>query len=494
MNFTSRSFPSRIADLGFSALVPNDWIMPDLPEETPDFQNPPVCFPLALLMAPYAAVVTVVVARPAYDDGSLQDWAAFLLNHNGLEPRAIGTLEIAGVPGLAGEAVQESEMGPMLVRFAFLEDGGRLINFSLSAPEALEGSVREAWFALLASFTLETPMGSRFTLEDHAVPPGPAGEEPSMPEAVEPSTASLEVPGFARFALADTASTLNPEHPLNVGMRDRGAGLVPRVLATDDGEKRATLGAGAIAALCDVPYGWHVIDDGRRTLVLDPGGEVQVSLHLIPREGRSTGEVLDAIEAQMRQDYPHPEFTRLSQGRIHALGARGIQDGEVALEQYHMLFPWREDGRVLRARVTSVPERSVDACNLAELILESCSFEAPASPEPAPPLPEDGPAWYRKATVLERENRLEEAERVIHEGCRDIGSAQATAELYLQRMMRLQRAGDRTGALEAYLKSRDFIHHYASCATSGGEGLALSAERDAFLQRLAAAYAGEPEA
>ena len=89
-------------------------------------------------------------------------WATYLLNHNQLKPRAIGSDNVAGVAAVIGEAVQESDLGMMLVRFAFLEDGGRLINLSLTAPEQLADAVRAAWFAMLASFTLETPKGSRF--------------------------------------------------------------------------------------------------------------------------------------------------------------------------------------------------------------------------------------------------------------------------------------------------------------------------------------------
>jgi hypothetical protein len=375
----------------------------------------------------------------------------------------------------------------MLVRFAFLEDGGRLINLSFSAPEPLADSVRGAWFTLLSSFTLESPQGSRFSAPSESTPSSP--EAPPVPEA-PPAPASDAPCTFGQFALADNAATLDREHPVNVSMRDRGAGLAPNVVSSSDDEKRATVAAGAIMAFCGVPYGWHVIDDGGRTLVLDPGGAIQISLNLLRQEDQSPAELLDSIEAQMRQDYPHPEFVRLAQGKIHALGARNIADGEQPLEQYHMLFPCHVDGMVLRARVTTIPDRRVDACNLAELILESCSGDAP--PRPAEQI--DGPAWYRKAAALEAQNRLEEAEKTIHDECQDIGFAQATAELYLQRMIRLQKNGDEPGALEAFKKSSGFIRFYASLATSGGEGVALSAERDEFRRRLVAAYGRDPEA
>ncbi|MEO6740290.1 MAG: hypothetical protein ABIP20_08560 [Chthoniobacteraceae bacterium] len=162
MQLTALTFPARIAELGFTAQLPADWIAHELPTEDADFSDPTKCVPLAIVTAPHAAIVFVFAARPAYEDGTLLDWATYLLNHNQLKPRAIGSDAVAGVPAVIGEATQESEVGTMLVRFAFLEDGGRLINLSLTAPELLADAVRDAWFAMLQSFTLETPKGSRF--------------------------------------------------------------------------------------------------------------------------------------------------------------------------------------------------------------------------------------------------------------------------------------------------------------------------------------------
>lgn len=157
-----RSFPARVAELGFTAQLPTDWISHELPREDADFSNPTTFLPLAIVTAPHAAMVFAFAARPAYDDGTLHDWAWYHLNHNQLQPRAVGPETIAGVPGISGEAVQASELGPMVVRFAFLEDGNRLLNLTLTAPELLADTVRDAWFAMLQSFTLETPRGSRF--------------------------------------------------------------------------------------------------------------------------------------------------------------------------------------------------------------------------------------------------------------------------------------------------------------------------------------------
>lgn len=70
----------------------------------------------------------------------------------------------------------------------------------------------------------------------------------------------------------------------------------------------------------------------------------------------------------------------------------------------------------------------------------------------------------------------------------------ATADMYRLRKLRLKAAGDDRGALDAFKKSSWFIFHYASLATSGGEGAALSDERDHFRARLVAEHGGDPQA
>jgi len=533
LHLQPRHFPARVADLGFTAQLPADWISHDLPAETVDVSDPTAFFPLAVVTAPHAALVFAFAARPAYDDGTLHDWTWFHLNHQGLKPRAVGAAQVAGLPAVMGEATQESELGTMVVRFAFLEDGGRLINLLFTAPELLEETVRPAWFAMLASFTLETPRGSRFTVEAgaQAIPapapvvetrPEPAPERTQAEAFAAMNSFGMRVPegvsrrkaSFFDFALASDAASLDPETPINVNLRERGIGLVPAIAATHDEARRATLHSGAIEAQLDVPYGWHVIDDGRRTLVFEPSGKVQVNLDLIPREGRSNVAILDAIEAQARADYPAPECTRVKLGAIKTLAVRHIADGDQPIEQFHLLVPFRDDTCVLRARVTATPEEATDACNLAGLILDSCVFDCfqqrdgeDEPEETSAPMTkrerkaarkkkvenDQPPVWWDEALALEARGELEAAENRIREGCPYIWSACATAKMYRLRMNRLKAAGDEAGALEAFKKSSDFIFYYASLATSGGEGAALSLERDAFRAELVAEYGSDPE-
>ena len=495
-----------------------------------------------MLTAPHAAIVLAVVARPAHDDGTLHDWAWYHLNQQGLQPRAVGRAAVAGVAAVAGEAVQASDLGPMVLRFAFLEDGGRLLNLTLAAPELLADAVRDAWFELLRSFTLETPRGSRFALEGHAdeqaaeplpepwlesrpaAPPDLAamrdsetGEPLLQPPLQRPMPGPSATPRTAMFdyALSDDSASLDEDHPINARLRDSGIGLVPNIAGLSDAARCATLAAGAVMAQFDVPYGWHVIDDGRRTLVFEPGGQVQINLDLLPRQGRDDQAVLADIADELRRSYPGPELRFVPPPAGPGLHATAIADGEQPLEQWHLLRPYRDDTMVLRARVTATPEQSGNAAELAGLILASLAYapgpddevvdetvdEAVAEAndeaidEANAPAPADGlPAWWHHARALEARGEVDAAEQHIREQCHSLGFAHATADLHRLRMLRLKAAGDEAGARQAFLRASDFIWRYASMATSGGEGAALSLERDAFRARLVAEYGSDPEA
>ena len=83
--------------------------------------------------------------------------------------------------------------------------------------------------------------------------------------------------------------------------------------------------------------------------------------------------------------------------------------------------------------------------------------------------------------ALEREDRLIEAEAAIREAIPHQAFALEIAEMYRRRMLRLQGGPQ---AAEARQKAADWAYFYASQATSGGEGTAMSAERDEFLRTL----------
>lgn len=122
---------------------------------------------------------------------------------------------------------------------------------------------------------------------------------------------------------------------------------------------------------------------------------------------------------------------------------------------------------------------------------DTCNSETQPRNESAPT---EGPAWWQRALALEIAGQLVAAEAAIRDGCPHLGFAYSTAEMYRRRMLRLKNAGDGEGARQAFLQASRFIFFYASLATSGGEGAALSSERDDFRARLVREYGSDPEA
>ena len=93
------------------------------------------------------------------------------------------------------------------------------------------------------------------------------------------------------------------------------------------------------------------------------------------------------------------------------------------------------------------------------------------------------PDWWREAVLLERADRVEEAEQRIQRALDHIGVYSSLANLHEGRSARLSREGRDADAAAARDRAIHWLHVYASSATSGGEGAALSHERD---QRIAA--------
>lgn len=332
-----RAFPSRIAELGFSAQLPPGWISHPLPDEVPDFSSPTTFFPLAIVTAPHAAMVFAFSARPAYEDGTLFDWAQYLVRENGLQVRAMGVQGVGAMQAFAGEAVQDSDLGPMVVRFAFCEDGGRLLNLTFTAPEQLDPAVRGFWFKMIESFALETPKGMTAALQPA---PEPLRREPEP----EPDMGS---------------QATEPVHTRKPSSKSR---RLAAIAASRGGSE---------------PPG-------------DTPGEPPVFLREDEREG----------------------------------------------------FREPDEG------------------------------SAPS------------PEWRKEAAELEMIGEIEAAERVILNNVQHLGAYASVAEMHRRRAVRLRDEGDTAGSQAAAKKAEHWIYSYAAGATSGGEGAALSLQRDEFLELL----------
>jgi hypothetical protein len=89
-------------------------------------------------------------------------------------------------------------------------------------------------------------------------------------------------------------------------------------------------------------------------------------------------------------------------------------------------------------------------------------------------------------------DRLEDLEKEIQRQYPHIGASASIAEMYAQRMRRFQRAGNEARAVAAFKLAVDWMRTYASHATSGGEGAALSLQCDEFHAGLVREFGYDP--
>lgn len=379
--FTPIKVPARIAGLAFSYLRPAEFHALELPTDVPDFEQPAVLMPLHVTMADYGAVLFSIGARPAYGDGSVEDWAGFLTSEFKMKVESLRPTTLGGIGGIVVEATQETDAGRMRIRSVFIEDGTRLLNLTLMAPVSIWASVEPTLAFALSSFRLDEPRGSTAPVtRAEAARRAEAGNTPAtaQPDASDETVSQssrTEVPSAAALALADGAATLDSSHPFNLRLREQGSGLTPRLLDANAEEQFGVLGAGTIAATIRVPFGWHTLDDGRRTLVFDAAGSTQLNLDLRRTNG-SPRDLLDRLLETARGEQPQIDatFEDLADG-LPCLVLRNYREGDDELVQVFAVRVLRDDGLAHVARLTTTPETSDRGRQLAHYVLASLDTE-----------------------------------------------------------------------------------------------------------------------
>ncbi len=390
--------PDGRAMLACSSLLADGWVNVPVPDEQYDLDNPSVFIPIVVSMAPFGAVVFTIAARPAFEDGSVQDWAEFLGAQQNFAIEQVREARVNRMPCILMDATMPSEVGLMRSRSVFLEDGRRLYNIGALAPEAIWTSVAADFDRLLGSFTVDDVHGitaaplrqmtsepavdlsaahvmAASAPEDAISTSGGAAETNGNAPAEPALDSETSGPDYAPsravdVALADDASSLDPDHVMNVRLRDAGAGLVPRVHAVHGDEKFAVVGAGSIEALFHVPFGWHVLDDGRRTLVFDADGRVQINLDLRPFAGEATA-VLEAIGDELARENPQAIFMRMMIYDMPCLAVRDLLIDGQSLDQAYLARPSHREHMALVCRITADRDNMTRAVNTAEVILLS---------------------------------------------------------------------------------------------------------------------------
>lgn len=402
-----------IAGLDYSVEVPHDWVALDVPAEKVDFDDPLQVAALDVLMAPYAAIVMAIGARPAFADGSVAQWLEYLSRQRGLDPSPIEAQRVGDRDAVACWGIQVDQGTVMRSRLVFFEDGDRLVNISCMAPDDLWAASEPAFEHALRTFALREPRGAKHPLvadggtlaactfaggaatgvaakaaKQTPPAPGPLAMPAREDEAggggraaatdrtaTDGNGVDAEHPEGAQavdVALAEDMASFDPEHPMNARLRDNGVGLVPNVLDYHEQERWATVGAGAIVATMRVPFGWHVIDDGRRTLVFDASGHVQVNFARVARDDRGEDAWLAARLEELAREWPGLAHVRTETLGMQCLLLRDIRIDDQPIEQAHLLRPI--DGRtMLHVRVTASPEWFSRAADLTEVMLRDLS-------------------------------------------------------------------------------------------------------------------------
>ncbi len=178
MSMRVQTFPALLADLEFSLAVPDGFAEPPFEREDVDFDDPTKSAPLAIIASQVAMAVISIAARPAYENGSVEQWARFLCDHfgitiTGLVSGFVGEPEPAGHlhPCVLVEATQTQDGTPLTMRLVFLEDGKRLVTATAMCPTELWLSYGPALEQSLLSLQLARP-------KDPTVPCVPNGPVP----------------------------------------------------------------------------------------------------------------------------------------------------------------------------------------------------------------------------------------------------------------------------------------------------------------------------
>lgn len=163
-----REYPALLADLAFALDVPSEFVEPEVPREEIDFSDPTKSFPLLLVASPVATALITVSARPAYDDGCVEQWLRFLADHFGMSLTAVREGRVgdpaSGHPAVLAEAEQVQDGTPLRFSLAALEDGGRFVIVMAMAPAELWPSYGVALETAARSLRLARPKGSQTQL------------------------------------------------------------------------------------------------------------------------------------------------------------------------------------------------------------------------------------------------------------------------------------------------------------------------------------------
>ena len=340
-------------DFSMTFEKPTHWMVADLPPEATadtDFSDLMKFTPVCLIVDPKnqetRPPMFMVAARPAYPDGSVTQWLEAICENQKLKHGPISQAKFGDSAAVYCHAqMSTDDNARMLV--VLLEDGGRLINLAFITPTDQFEANEETLNTFLNSFRLVDPKGATAPLEDTGT-----------------AKASNDL------ALADDTSTLSQENPINANLMNNGVGFVPNVVKTDDATKTATLACGALQGFIDLPYGWHVIDDGKRVLIFDPQNLTQINCAMVPRDGADDRAILEKTLESLQQESPGFE-SKIDEieGNLVLMVRDVVIEGEKT-QQAYMLAAAADPDYAVKIRISSTGDMKhvVRSINVGEQI------------------------------------------------------------------------------------------------------------------------------
>jgi len=94
---------------------------------------------------------------------------------------------------------------------------------------------------------------------------------------------SLPAASYASFALATDSKSFAPDSTENKGLLDKGFGVPVRVQQVLD--RHVQIVSPSTQLLMTVPFGWRGFDDGKRTRLFTPTGNIGITFQSLPMEG-----------------------------------------------------------------------------------------------------------------------------------------------------------------------------------------------------------------
>jgi hypothetical protein len=178
------------------------------------------------------------------------------------------------------------------------------------------------------------------------------------------------------FSLAAHARSLDPSSKTNRYLvEQRRMGSVPKVIAINEAERWASVELPAVSATVKVPLGWHVLDDGNRSLIFDPDGAVQVNFSLVPAEGRDVDQLIEQTKQQALAGQPERPTLVQQIGAMKLLAVADLQiEGETLDVCWMYTMAPVADELFLQVRVTASKDRMTGAMDLFELLMTEFTF------------------------------------------------------------------------------------------------------------------------